>query len=192
MAVVDRDRAERALAEFLMALGHDADDLRDTPARVTSAFADELLSGYGVDVPRLIEEGSEPTSLHLDPVLVGPIPTHCVCPHHLLIAEGEVSVGYEPGSRVLGLGTLSRLVAAYSRRLVLQETIAGQVVEALMHHGGAQGAFCRVQLRHACLRCRGVRQSHANTVTWASRGTLLDVERLRLILGQSDMAPGRE
>ena len=61
MAGIDRRAAESAIAEFLRALGHDpqADpELAETPARVTEAFADELLSGYGVDLGELVRTGS--------------------------------------------------------------------------------------------------------------------------------------
>lgn len=183
---IDRQRAEEALAAFLVALGHDSEELRDTPARVTAAYADELLSGYAVDVPLLIEQGSERLSGPADAVVVGPIATSTVCPHHLLVADGYATVAYEPGERILGLGTISRLVAAYSRRLVLQETIAGRVVDALMDHAGARGAFCRLRLRHSCLRSRGVRESEAEAITWAGRGSLSDSEMLRVILGPHD------
>ena len=44
--------------------------MAETPARVTSAFADELLSGYSVDVPRLIEEGSELLEGPADPLIL--------------------------------------------------------------------------------------------------------------------------
>lgn len=181
---IDRDRAQKAMAEFLVALGHDREELRETPARVTAAYADELLSGYAVDVPRLLREGSDVLDGPADAVALDRIATSTVCPHHLLVAEGTTLVAYQPGSRVMGLGTLSRLVAACSRRLVLQEEIAGRVVDALMEHGGARGAFCRVTLQHACLRSRGAREANAETVTWASRGTFCEVRLLEIVLGR--------
>lgn len=170
--VVDRQRAEAALREFLLALGHDEDSLQQTPARVTAAFADELLCGYSVDVPELIAAGSEPCEGSVDPVMVDGINASTVCPHHLLVATGQAMVAYEPGTRIVGLGTLAHLVDAFSRRLTLQEAIAGQVVDAIMRHAGAKGAFCRLALNHACLQARGAQQPRAETVTWAGRGTM--------------------
>ena len=57
---VDRARAERAVREFLLALGRDPDgdpELVGTPSRVVTAYADDLLSGYQVDVKALLAEG---------------------------------------------------------------------------------------------------------------------------------------
>ena len=45
---MDRAAAERAIADFLRALGRDPSqdpELRETPKRVAEAFADELLVG---------------------------------------------------------------------------------------------------------------------------------------------------
>ncbi|HEU5075265.1 MAG TPA: GTP cyclohydrolase I, partial [Polyangiaceae bacterium] len=57
-----RPDAERAIHEFLKALGHDptSEMLRDTPRRVVDAFLDELLAGYRVDISELFQAGSEP------------------------------------------------------------------------------------------------------------------------------------
>ena len=59
---VDRKRAEAALAEFLKALGHEGAELEGTPERVTAAYADELLSGYAVDIPELILDSTDTDS----------------------------------------------------------------------------------------------------------------------------------
>ena len=55
---IDRLAAERAIGEFLQALGlseHAGVDLSETPRRVVEAYADDLLQGYAVDLERLME-----------------------------------------------------------------------------------------------------------------------------------------
>lgn len=173
---VDREAAERAIAQFLAALGHEVGsdpELSDTPARVVDAFAGDLLAGYDVDVARLVADGS--VSKNGDDhslVAVRDIAISTLCPHHLLIAMGTATVAYHPGVRLLGLGTVAALVDAYCRRLTLQEAIGHNVVQALMRHAGARGAWCRIELRHTCLGARGPRQSGATVETVASAGTL--------------------
>jgi GTP cyclohydrolase I len=174
---VDREAAERAIQAFLQALGHDPQanpELRETPARVAEAYADELLAGYGVDIGTLIRTGSLAIGGAVPP---GPVAVHglavaTVCPHHLTPALGRAVVGYLPGTRMLGLGTLARLVDACARRLVTQEQIGQHVVEALMTHGEARGAVCELSLRHACLCARGARQARATVRTVATAGQL--------------------
>jgi len=108
---VDREGARMAVRAFLRALGHDPADhpeLADTPARVTDAFADELLAGYEIDLGDLIVNGSEPIPEGPNQaglVVVRDLAVASVCPHHLTTSLGRAAVCYLPGQRLLGLGT---------------------------------------------------------------------------------------
>jgi GTP cyclohydrolase I len=58
---VDRAAAAEAIRAFLRAIGHDpgrGPSLGDTPKKVADAFADDLLSGEGVDLAALLGQGS--------------------------------------------------------------------------------------------------------------------------------------
>jgi GTP cyclohydrolase I len=172
---VDRQKAEQAIAAFLKALGHDPSttpELSRTPALVTEAFERELLAGYAIDVPALLaaESGKVSAEESRGLVVVRNVHVATVCPHHLLPGLGMATVAYWPGERLVGIGALSRTVEAYSRRLVLQESIGARVVHALVEHAGARGAYCRLELSHACLSARGARQGAATVVTIARTG----------------------
>jgi len=176
--MVDRHAAERAVAAFLRALGHDPEassELCDTPARVVEAFERDLLSGYSVDIRALLQ--TESAALSEDgprgPVIVRDATVSALCPHHLLPAMGVATVAYLPGDRIVGIGTLTRLVDAFARRLTLQEAIGENVVRALVEHAGARGAYCRLELKHACLSIRGTKQPNAVVVTVARRGSAI-------------------
>lgn len=184
----DQKAAERAIHDFLRALGRDPDqpELAGTPARMAEAFGRDLLSGYDVDVPELIERGSEPLrGGGGDVIALSGIAVTTVCPHHLMPAQGRALVAYLPGERLLGIGTVAKLVDAYARRLTLQEKIGESVVAALLEHGRARGAYCELRLSHSCLSARGARQSEAELLTTARAGELRDprhTEALRLAL----------
>ena len=174
---VDLKSAERAITEFLRALGYDPGgnpELRETPARVARAFADELLSGYQVDIEGLVRDGSIEGPHHPGSgiVLVREIAVATLCPHHLMPSLGTATVAYLPGARLLGVGTLARLVDAYARRLSMQESLGQNVVDALMRYGGALGAYCKIGLVHGCLSARGAGQSGADVHTVATAGEL--------------------
>jgi len=165
----------------LRALGRDPEadpELAATPARVTEAFADELLRGYAVDVGKLIIEGSSPAAPGAAVVAVTGIDVATVCPHHLMPGIGRGAVVYRPGERLLGLGTIARLVDACSRRLVLQEGITNEVVRALVTHAGARGAYCEITLLHGCLSARGACQARAQATSLSRAGELSDTEVL--------------
>lgn len=176
---VDRPAAALAIASFLRAIGHDpaeSPELAATPQNVTQAFLDDLLSGYQVDVDALVREGTCPLdrAASADLVLVRDIAISSLCPHHLMPSLGTAMIAYIPGPFLLGLGTLTRLVDAFSRRLTLQEVIARQVADSLTHVAQARGAFCSITLRHTCLCCRGPRQTQATVLTEARSGLLSD------------------
>jgi GTP cyclohydrolase I len=185
---VDRARAERAVREFLLALGRDVDgdaELRGTPARVVEAYSTDLLGGYDVDVPALLAEGEAVSENKLSGlVALSGIAVSTVCPHHLLLSNGTASIAYRPGSRLFGLGTLTGVVNAFARRLALQESIGENVVQALVEHGGARAAYCEIRLVHGCLVARGSRQTGTKLVTTARRGDL-DAAELVLALGRA-------
>jgi GTP cyclohydrolase I len=172
---VDRDAAERAIRAFLKALGHDPETdatLRETPSRVAEAFERDLLAGYSVDVPGLLVaeselvEGTRARGL----VVVKDISVATICPHHLLPGLGKATVAYLPGPRLVGIGTLARIVDAFARRLTLQETIGESVVQALVSTVSARGALCRIELIHSCLAARGARETSAKVITVATAG----------------------
>lgn len=187
---IDRARAERAVHEFLQALGRDPNadaELQGTPARVVEAYSRELLTGYDVDVKALLAEGEAVAAGEVSGfIALSGVAVSTICPHHLLLSNGSASVVYRPGARLFGLGTLAALVNVFARRLSLQETIGENVVQALVEHGGARAAYCEVRLVHGCLVARGARQAGSELVTTARRG---DIDSAELALALSRPAP---
>jgi len=171
---IDHARAETAIRSLLEALGYDPDqpELVTTPRLVVDAYLGELLSGREVDLASLLRDGSFPNQGSHDLVVVRELSVVTVCPHHLLPAMGRATVAYLPGARLLGLGTLARLVDAAARQLTFQESIGRKVVDALMAHGEARGAYCELRLEHACLRARGARATEAEVQTLHLAGDL--------------------
>ena len=145
-------------------------DLRGTPARVAQAWRRDLLDGYGRDPAELLSQTMPSTGRGL--VAVTAIDFHSVCPHHLLPSRGLAHVAYVPGGRVVGFGQLARLVDALAHRLVLQEDLASQVVEALMVHLGARGAACVLEAEQMCLSVRGEKRSRARAHAQSFAGVL--------------------
>jgi GTP cyclohydrolase IA len=172
---VDRTNAEKAVFEFLRAMGQDPDhdpDLAGTPARVVEAWATDLIDGYEIDVPQLLAaESSAASGGSGRLVTLRGMAVSTMCPHHLLPARGTATVLYLPGARLAGIGTLARLVDAYAHRLTLQEAIGAKVASALVEHLGARGGACKLTLSHSCLTSRGERQHGATVETVALAGT---------------------
>ena len=171
MSARDLARAARAVDEFLEAIGAPVGtdpELRGTGARVAQAYAEDLLCGYAMDPRAILAEAT--TSQASGLVVLRGVPATTMCPHHLLPATGVVSVGYWPGGRVVGLGTLGRLVECFSRRLALQEDVGESIADALVTHVGARGAGVIVDLSPSCVTVRGQRCHGARAVTAAFAG----------------------
>ena len=183
----DRERAEAAVRELLIAVGEDPDreGLAETPARVARAY-EEVFAGLHED-PKVHLEKSFSEN-HRELVLVRDIPIYSTCEHHLVPFYGEAHIGYIPSKQghVTGLSKLARLVEIYARRPQVQERLTTEIVEALMSHLHPQGAIVVIQAEHMCMSMRGVRKPGAQTVTSAVRGQLRDAttraEAMSLIL----------
>ncbi len=166
---------KRAVADFLRAAGLDADDanLRQTPERVTAAWADEFLAGYA-QTPAGALSDRFPVSRKGDGelVVVSDLHFRSMCPHHLMPYSGVAHLAYLPKREVVGFGRLSALVDVFAHRLVLQEELAQQVARALMTELDAGGAACLIRAEQTCFRLRGEEQHRAVTFSEAYEGAL--------------------
>ncbi len=172
---VDLAAAERAVAEFLRALGisTDTESLRATPRRMANAYA-ELFSPRPFDLTTFPnEEGYD------ELVLARSIPVRSVCEHHLLPFVGTAHVGYLPGDRILGLSKLARVVEHFACRPQVQERLTKQVAEWLSNQLHPKGVGVVVEAEHSCMTLRGVHATGATTVTSTLLGTLRDDGRSR-------------
>jgi GTP cyclohydrolase I len=175
MVLVDSEAIKKAIAEILVAVGEDPlrEGLSHTADRVAELFA-ELYSGVGIDPITVLEKANEVPAGEKERgelVALRDISFISVCEHHLLTFDGHASVVYEPGSAILGLGTLASLVDVTARRPQLQERIGEMVAQALVASGVAAGALVLVSALHGCVSHRGPRQ-RLTTVTIATAGSL--------------------
>jgi len=170
-----RAAAAQAVDRFLDGLGlpdevRRSEDLLGTPGRVAEAWLEDLVDGYQLSPAAILAESAPSASRDL--VAVTGIAYHSICPHHLLPSRGLAHVGYLPGGRLAGFGQIVRLVDALAHRLILQEELARQIVQALGEHLGARGAACVLDAEHLCLTVRGTRRGGARAHAEAYAGAL--------------------
>ena len=157
-------------ATLIANLGEDPrrEGLRDTPARYAKAMR-FLTGGYEAEPRDVVGNGIFPAEGE-GVVLVRDVELHSLCEHHLLPFFGRVHVAYLPGSRIIGLSKIPRLVDLYARRLQLQERITEQVADALVRLLEPKGVVVMAEARHLCMAMRGVEKQHSATATRALRG----------------------
>ena len=166
----DQDRAQRAVAELLDALGIDLDspDVADTPRRVADAYR-ELLTPEPFNFTTF-----ENTDGYDELVLVRDIPFVSLCAHHLLPFVGHAHVGYIPGDRIVGLSKLARVVRHLSRSLQVQERLTKQVADLLLEELSPKGVGVVIEAEHQCMTIRGVQAPGTMTTTSTMHGLLRD------------------
>lgn len=169
--VFDRERAEAAVRELLIAVGEDPDreGLLETPARVARAYA-EMFAGLHTEPTDALNKTFSEN--HQELVLVRDIPIYSTCEHHLVPFFGVAHIGYIPGEsgQVTGLSKLARLVDLFAKRPQVQERLTSQVADALVDKLGAQAVIVVIECEHLCMAMRGIRKPGAMTTTSAVRG----------------------
>ena len=192
---VDRPRIEAAVTEILAAIGEDGtrEGLLATPRRVAEAYA-EFFAGLEVDAAELVRSSavaSDPAKLG-ELVVVRGIALRSVCEHHLLPFVGQAHVAYVPGDRIVGLGTVPRVVDALASRPQLQERLGEEIADAFVEGLSPDGVLVVLDAVHGCVTTRGPRQVGSSTVTVASRGALAEpaarAEAIALITADGDRA----
>ncbi|MBT1544013.1 GTP cyclohydrolase I [Curtobacterium aurantiacum] len=174
---MDRARVEAAVRELLLAIGEDPDrpELTRTPARVADSYA-EFFAGIGTDAVAIARDGT----VHAEDgergelVIVRDVKFRSVCEHHLLPFLGVAHLAYAPGDRLIGLGTLARVLDAVASRPQLQERLGEQVAATIAEGLGAEGVLVVLDAQHQCVTTRGERQTGSTTVTVAATGSLAD------------------
>ena len=164
---------EDSLREQLIFIGEnpDREGLRATPDRIVRSW-EELYSGYDKDPEDMMTTFS--ADGHDQMVILKDIELYSMCEHHMLPFFGKAHVAYIPGSKIVGISKLARLVDIYARRLQIQERIGDQVTDALMEFLKPKGAACVIEAVHMCMRMRGVAKQQSVMVTSSLRGAFLD------------------
>ncbi|OII31471.1 GTP cyclohydrolase I FolE [Curtobacterium sp. MMLR14_014] len=192
---MDRARVEAAVRELLLAIGEDPDrpELTRTPARVADSYA-EFFSGIGTDAVAIARDGT----VHAEDgergrlVIVRDVKFRSVCEHHLLPFLGVAHLAYAPGDRLIGLGTLARVLDAVASRPQLQERLGEQVAATIAEGLGAEGVLVVLDAQHQCVTTRGERQTGSTTVTVAATGSLADAAGRAEAIALIGAGPGTE
>ncbi len=147
-----RAHLERIGLELIETLGYDpnSEGLRDTPRRWARWWQDF----------HAFEAGNQATSFEAASsgrlVTVSRIPIWSICEHHLLPFSLEVSIGYVPRQRLLGLSKFARIANAVAHRLQLQERLTNDIAQGVAERTGSPDVAVLVRGRHQCLEARGV------------------------------------
>jgi GTP cyclohydrolase IA len=161
-----REEAEAAVRLLLEYAGDDPEreGLRGTPARVVRSY-DEYFSGYGEDPDELLARTFEETDGYDEMVVLKDIRFESHCEHHIAPIIGKAHVAYLPGTRVIGISKLARLVEVYAKRLQIQEKMTAQIANTLDEVLRPKGVAVVIEAAHQCMTTRGVHKPGVAMVT---------------------------
>lgn len=168
-----------AVIRLLEAIGEDPtrDGLLDTPKRYVKAMR-EMTRGYSLDPSQILSKTFEVD--HDELIVIRDVEYWSLCEHHLLPFHGTATIGYvpNPGTRVVGLSKLARLLEAFSTRLQVQERMTNQIAGALWDSLDARAVGVVVEGIHSCMAARGI-QKQGTMITSCLLGDMRTNDALR-------------
>jgi len=175
---------EHARAYFeSLGLGADADpELSETPERFTE-FLREIFEGVDESPPSMSTFETEWAAgdASPDPVILGALPFHSMCVHHMVPFFGTIDVAYLPGGEMVGFGSVGRVIDHFSHRPQVQERLVNQIADHLKAELDPRGVLVRCRARQMCMEMRGAEKDGV-LVASAAHGELTDGERRREVL----------
>jgi GTP cyclohydrolase IA len=150
---VDYPRLLALGRELLIAIGEDPDreGLRETPRRWADAWQEFIEYDPGTTETTFSSVASDQL------VCVSGLRVASLCEHHLLPFWCEVSIGYIPNEKVLGLSKFARIAQQYAHRLQLQERLGQQIADEITRISGTQNVAVVLKGEHYCMAARGIR-----------------------------------
>ena len=185
--MIDQNRADRAVREFLYAIGEDPEreGLKETSRRVVGYWT-ELLQGSDYTNKQIAEKYGKKFLVDGNPLVVKQVKNvFSHCEHHLaLMYNMTVTVAYLPKRtvagkyQVIGLSKIPRIIDLCAKRLQLQEKLSEDIAECISLATGSQDIYVNIVADHACVAARGAKSDGTTDVT-TLKGRFLTDEKLR-------------
>jgi len=178
----DRKKIMQAITMLIEAIGDDPEreGLKGTPDRVARMY-EEIFEGMRFTNDQIAKMfGTCFESDSNDLVVVKNIPIFSYCEHHMaLMYNMEVSIGYIPNGKVIGLSKISRVAEMVGKRLQLQERIGDDIAEIIQKIAGTENVIVVIEGEHSCMTTRGIKSRGSKTKTATLRGIFKDNIALR-------------
>jgi GTP cyclohydrolase I len=168
-------KVEQAFRTLIKWVGDDPDreGLVDTPNRAARAWL-EYCSGFQEDPGNHLARTFDEVGGYDDIVMLRNIPFQSLCEHHLAPITGTASIAYLPGSAVVGISKLARVLHGFARRLQIQERLTAEVAQCIWDRLQPRGVAVVIEARHGCMTGRGVKTPDVTMVTRRMLGCFHD------------------
>jgi GTP cyclohydrolase I len=153
MPKVDYPRLLELGRELLVALGEnpDREGLVDTPRRWAGWWREFIEYDPGTTDTTF-------SAISTDQIVcVSGMRVFSLCEHHLLPMWCDVSIGYIPDDKVLGLSKFARIAHQFAHQLQIQERLGQQIADEVCRITGSKHVAVIVKGEHLCMSARGIR-----------------------------------
>lgn len=148
-----------------------------TPVRFAEAIV-EFTSGYDEHLDDKILKAIFDSENYDEIITVKDIVFSSLCEHHILPFFGQVSIGYIPNGKILGLSKFPRLVETLAKKLHLQERLTKEIADAINKYLNPKGVVVIIEASHSCMSLRGVKSFASKTKTMYTLGVFKEDNHL--------------
>lgn len=164
---------------ILQAFGKDLQDpsLKETPKRFAKMMLEQLEGEFysDSDLVSKFDKCFETTGHGI--VTCTNIPVFSHCEHHLaLMYNMNVSIGYYPRTKVIGLSKMARIADMVAKRFQIQERMGFSIHRIMSAILSTDNVIVMIEGEHSCMTARGIKKPGAVTRTLHTSGVFENLD----------------
>lgn len=164
---------------ILQAFGKDLQDpsLKETPKRFAKMMLEQLEGEFYSDSDLVSKFGKCFETTGHGIVTCTNIPVFSHCEHHLaLMYNMNVSIGYYPRTKVIGLSKMARIADMVAKRFQIQERIGFSIHRIMSAILSTDNVIVMIEGEHSCMTARGIKKPGAVTRTLHTSGVFENLD----------------
>lgn len=164
---------------ILQAFGKDLQDpsLKETPKRFAKMMLEQLEGEFYSDSDLVSKFGKCFETTGHGIVTCTNIPVFSHCEHHLaLMYNMNVSIGYYPRTKVIGLSKMARIADMVAKRFQIQERMGFSIHLIMSAILSTDNVIVMIEGEHSCMTARGIKKPGAVTRTLHTSGVFENLD----------------
>ena len=164
---------------ILQAFGKDLQDpsLKETPKRFAKMMLEQLEGEFYSDSDLVSKFGKCFETIGHGIVTCTNIPVFSHCEHHLaLMYNMNVSIGYYPRTKVIGLSKMARIADMVAKRFQIQERMGFSIHRIMSAILSTDNVIVMIVGEHSCMTARGIKKPGAVTRTLHTSGVFENLD----------------
>lgn len=164
---------------ILQAFGKDLQDpsLKETPKRFAKMMLEQLEGELYSDSDLVSKFGKCFETTGHGIVTCTNIPVFSHCEHHLaLMYNMNVSIGYYPRTKVIGLSKMARIADMVAKRFQIQERMGFSIHRIMSAILSTDNVIVMIEGEHSCMTARGIKKPGAVTRTLHTSGVFENLD----------------